>query len=131
MTIYLKHRGMVEGVLQYERVQDLLSDETLFSANSRDDDLDAFSIFLPQVWDYVMNNASQPVELENAWALIQSKNPPQSAQDKINKSNALQALIDPKNPPKSTPPSGHPPIDPATGERIPASQGKSASSSGP
>ncbi len=75
-TVYFAPRVTTE----FESVRDLLSGETLFSVNSRDEDLDALQpIFLPRVWDYVMNNASKPLELEKEWADMESKSPPKSA----------------------------------------------------
>ena len=75
-TVYIAPRVATEFV----SVKDLLSGETLFSVKGTDEYLDAFRLtFLPRVWDYVMNNASKPVELEIEWALLESKSPRKSA----------------------------------------------------
>jgi len=67
------------GASSFDSVQDLLSGETLFSVNITDDYGEALQPrFFPRVWDYVMNNASEPVELEKEWALTESKNPPKA-----------------------------------------------------
>jgi hypothetical protein len=74
------------GATEFETVQDLLSGDTLFSVSASQfgsgstarrtgEDLDAVKVvFLPQVWDYVMNNADKPVEIEKELARIDSKN---------------------------------------------------------
>jgi hypothetical protein len=61
-------------------VQDLLSGESLFSANSKDEDFHASQdIFLPRVWEYVITNASEPLELESERSRLQSMLAPKSA----------------------------------------------------
>lgn len=94
------------GFLVFQSVQDLLSGETLFSVkSSTDEDFDVFRFrFLPRVWDYVMNNASEPVQLEKEWGLMQSKSPPKAT-------SAEPAQGNPWDKPQ-------PPIDPATGKPI-------------
>ena len=88
------------GALVFDRVQDLLSGKTLFSMKCAEGCEILQLMFFDPAFDYVMNNADEPVELEKrASALIESKSPPKSA----------------------------PQIDPATGERI---QPKSARPSG-
>ncbi len=90
------------GALVFESVEDLVSGETLFSTKCAEDCDYLRLFFLKNVFDYVMNNASEPTELEKEWALMESKHPPKSA---------LQ-------------------IDPATGERVPKSPPELASPSG-
>ena len=97
------------GGTENESVEDLLSGETLFSVETVNtvkgtDDLGAFRLrFLPSVWDYVMNNDSEPVELEKEWALMESKSTPEEWEQFRRK---IEALMHPNNPPKSAPPSG-------------------------
>src|ERR1039458_9063082 len=113
------------GGTVFESVQDLLSGETLFSVNSTDDEFGVFQhLYLPRVWDYVMNNASQPVELEKEWTLTAPKSTPEEREQHRRE---IEALIESKNPPKSAPQQKIY-LDPNTGERIqaPASQHKSA-----
>ena len=78
------------GAQVFESVQDLLSGETLFSvsesqigsgstAKRTGENLDAFRfLFLPRVWDYVMNNADKPVALEKAYAQMESELAPKA-----------------------------------------------------
>lgn len=53
-----------------ENVQDLLSGETLFSAKCpKTEDCVALKlVFVKSAFDYVMNNASEPLELEKEMA---------------------------------------------------------------
>ncbi|WP_146071962.1 hypothetical protein [Bryocella elongata] len=61
-----------------DSVKDVLSGETLFSVRGKD--ADAFRIvFLPRVWDYVMNNADEPLELEKEYSRVNSEPAPQAA----------------------------------------------------
>jgi len=74
-TTYYSQRTTLEN----ESIRDLISGETLFSVKSTDEDFDAFRLYLSfRVWDYVMKNASEPVELEKEWALMESKSSPKS-----------------------------------------------------
>jgi hypothetical protein len=97
------------GGTENESVEDLLSGETLFSVETVNtvkgtDDLGAFRLrFLPSVWDYVMNNDSEPVELEKEWALMESKSPPSGF---IPDAPASQHKGNPWDRPKSAPLSG-------------------------
>jgi hypothetical protein len=79
------------GATEHESVKDLLSGETLFSVSASQIgsgstakrtglDLDTVRVtFLPRVWDYLMNNASEPVELEKEYAQMQSDLAPKAA----------------------------------------------------
>lgn len=91
----------------FESVQDLLSGETLFSVRCTGDCEVEKSTFVNRAFDYVMNNTSEPIELEKEWALMESKSPPKSAL-----------------------PPGAVQIDPQTGERVPKSPPKPAPPSG-
>jgi len=116
------------GALNFDSVQDLLSGETLFSVNITDDYAEAFQPrFFPRVWDYVMNNASEPIELEKEWALTVPKSTPKEREQHRRE---IEALME-KNPSKSAPPSGTE-YD-ASGDPITASKNppKSAPPSGP
>jgi hypothetical protein len=105
-TVYFAPRVATE----FENVQDLLSGETLFSVSSTDEHFDAFRpIFLPRVWDYVINNASKPLELEKEWVLMESKYPPKSAPPSGIKDKWDQYIV---------PTSKRPQLDPSTGEPI-------------
>lgn len=74
-TVYSTPRGATG----FDSVEDLLSGKTLFSVSIADKNFIPFQqMFLPQVWDYVMNNASEPEALEKEWTLIESKNPPKA-----------------------------------------------------
>ncbi len=64
---------------EYENVQDLLSGETLFSAKCTDDCEALKGTLVSSAFDYVINNASEPIDLEKALILFQSKHPPKSA----------------------------------------------------
>jgi hypothetical protein len=61
-------------------VEDLLSGETLFSAKCPGDCVGVEVMFVKRAFDYVMNNASEPIELEKEMATyLESKSPPKSA----------------------------------------------------
>jgi len=78
------------GFVTYERVQDLLSGETLFTAsesqigsgsNAKRTGLDLDIVqfrFLPRVWDYVLNNADEPVALGKEYSQLESDLAPKS-----------------------------------------------------
>ena len=112
-------------LLERLSVQDLLSGESLFFANSTDEDFHASQdIFLPRVWDYVMNNASEPLELERERARLELA--PKSATTSVTQWDAKgNPIPDWKRPPSGLTPDAPasqrksaPQIDPATGERI-------------
>jgi hypothetical protein len=66
--------------IRKETVEDLLSGETLFSANCTKDCEVVEVMFVDKAFDYVMNNASEPIELEKEMATyLESKSPPKSA----------------------------------------------------
>lgn len=130
------------GGTENESVQDLLSGETLFSVETQNsvkgtDDYGSFRVmFLPRVWDYVMNNASEPVELEKEWTLVESTHPPKAtapASSPITLDfSTAQPIASPQQKKYLDPNTGEPiQIDPITGERIqaPAPQHKSAAPS--
>ena len=72
------------GYVTFDRVQDLLSGETLFTASESQTgsgsnakrtglDLDIIRFrFLPRVWDYVLNNADEPVALQKEYGRLES-----------------------------------------------------------
>jgi hypothetical protein len=93
-------------------VQDLLSGETLFAAKCpKTEGCEVLKwTFVKGAFDYVMNNASEPIELEKEMATyLESKSPPQSAppsgspQVEWDQAKPLTS----KSPPKSARPSGH------------------------
>jgi len=137
------------GATERESVQDLLSGETLFSVSASQFgsgsttkrtglDLEIFRFrFLPRVWDYVMNNASEPVELEQEYAQMQSDLSPKASSpaSTIAEPNGWQTVpakeYDAQGKPITSPQSpgtgkqyldpttGAPiQIDPVTGERV-------------
>ena len=63
----------IGGGMIFERVEDLLSGETLFAMESFDslentrDSYPFHELFLPRVWDYVMNNGGEPVDLKKEY----------------------------------------------------------------
>ena len=62
-----------------EDVQDLLSGENLFSAQCTEKCAVTEVTFVIPAFDYVINNASKPSELQKAWMdFMASKSPPQS-----------------------------------------------------
>jgi len=87
-------------------VQDLLSGESLFSENCTDG-CKAQSVWTDRAFDYVMKNASEPIELIKSYAHyaseIQSKSAFPSA---VTQWDAQGNPIPSKSPPKSAPPSG-------------------------
>jgi hypothetical protein len=62
------------GALVHESVRDLLSGETLFSTDCTGDCVEA--LLKPELvdpaFDYIVNNASIPMEVEKKWALTES-----------------------------------------------------------
>jgi hypothetical protein len=71
-TVYYSSRTARENL----SVQDLLSGETLFSANCAKDCEIPKLTFVDPAFDYVMNNPSEPLELEKAYAQMESEMPP-------------------------------------------------------
>ena len=53
-------------------VQDLLSGEALFSTSDTGDCLELKPELVDPAFDYIMNNASVPIEVEKKWALTES-----------------------------------------------------------
>lgn len=112
----------IPSPLAFKSVQDLLSGETLTSAQCDDVCEMMGSPFIDSVFDYAMNNASKPIELIKAEALREPwKSPPKSAPTSGDKDKWDKFQIDPatgervqaqkavptsKYPPKSAPPSG-------------------------
>ena len=102
------------------RVQDLLSGEILFSTSDTGSCLELKPELVHPAFDYIMNNASIPIEVEKKWALTESNW--RKACDSISNAPASQ--------PKSASFSGQIQIDPATGERESESPSKSILPSG-
>jgi len=96
-----------------EIVEDLLSGETLFSANTKDSVV-VEVMFVDKAFDFVMNNASEPpLELREAMESFQKSqkekevSTPQSAPPSGAAPATLPAdFFSSKHPPKSPPPSG-------------------------
>ena len=100
------------GAPSFDSVQDLLSGETLFSVPITDGHVEALQPrFFPRVWDYVMNNASEPLELEKEWTLtMELMSPPKSASPSVTQWDAKGNPI----PDSKHPPSGFIPDAPAS-----------------
>ncbi len=81
-------------------VQDLLSGETLFSENCPGDCEVLKSMLVEPAFDYVMNNASIPLEQEEAW--VKKKEAFEEAERKW---EAVKPVPSSKSPPKSATPS--------------------------
>ena len=66
--------------IEFEKVQDLLSGETLFSVPCAGDCAEEIlkKVWIDPAFDYVINNASEPLELEKAYALVESKSSPKA-----------------------------------------------------
>jgi len=92
----------LSGPATIERVQDLLSGETLFSVKCTDDCEAVKLSWVKSAFDYVTNNASEPVELDKAYALVESKSSPESAPATQWDAKG-NPIPDPKHPPKSAP----------------------------
>lgn len=101
-TTYYSQR-IALGNFEDLSVQDLLSGETLFSVRSTDEGFHAFQdVFLPRVWDYVINNASEPLELEKQYGRVRSMLAPKSAPPSVTQWDAKgNPIPDAKHPPKS------------------------------
>jgi hypothetical protein len=93
-----------------ETVEDLLSGETLFSAKCTKDCEVLEWTFVKDAFDYVRNNASEPIEVQKAvdTYLESSKSPPKLPAPSGDASG-WKPVQEPasKSPPQSAPPSGH------------------------
>jgi hypothetical protein len=115
------------GALVFESVRDLLSGDTLFSVNCTKDCVEELQKmqFVDPAFNYVMNNADEPVALGKQYVQMQSE---------LHKATAPASSVAVPNDWKTVPAKeydaqGKPiQIDPVTGERIqaPASQHKPA-----
>lgn len=103
-------------------VEDLLSGETLVSefCNKGCDEMLLKMELIDPVFNYVIHNADEPIEIEKEWVALQSKSSPKSAPTSGDKDKWDKFRIDPatgervqeqnavptsKYPPKSAPPS--------------------------
>jgi hypothetical protein len=85
-----------------EKVVDLLSGETLFSGRCAQDCLLLRPMFVDRAFDYVMNNASEPSELEKSWLSMESQIPTRSAPPSVTQWDAKgNPIPDAKHPPRS------------------------------
>jgi hypothetical protein len=112
-------------------VQDLLSGESLFSESCTGDCVALTSVWTDRAFDYVMKNASEPLELVKSYAHYASEIQSKSASpSEVTQWDAQGNPILSKSPAKSVPSSGRIQIDPAKGERVSKSPPKSVPSSG-
>jgi hypothetical protein len=85
-----------------EKVVDLISGETLFSVNCNKDCGTTQEVWGDQAFDYVMKNASEPVELEKQYGRVQSTLAPESAPSSVTQWDAKgNPIPGAKHPPKS------------------------------
>lgn len=121
------------GALNFESVQDLLSGETLFSVNCNKGCVEMFlkAEWIDPVFDYVMNNASKPLELEKRYAQMESELAPKatSPASSVGEPNDWQTIAGPEYDAQGKPiASPHPPgtgkqdFYPDTGKPIQASK---------
>ena len=95
-------------ITETESVRDLLSGESLFSSKCTEDCIAVRPLYADPAFDYVMKNASEPVELETKWANVHSS----MSKDAARSAPTTVTQWDAKGNP--VPNSKHPPSSPAS-----------------
>lgn len=86
-----------------EKIVDVLSGESLFSASCNKDCGVLQDVWGDRAFDYVMKNASEPIELEKQYVRAQSILAPKSASPSVTQWDANgNPIPDAKHPPKSS-----------------------------